>query len=135
MSSSRSLATRLFFVRDLEAGQRPCHHAKGDRDPRLLLPGVAKALQCPVCSGADQLSEALRLIRFDLERSSRPGLGRQVAGLLPLALVALDAGGADTEALGDRVDGSSFHVKGRDDTFSNGPHPVIRSGRSFGPIP
>ncbi len=76
------------------------------------MPGITKTLQRPVCPGGNHLSQALFLIGFDLERSSRPGLGREAAGLLQLALVALDAGRANTEALGHRVNRGSVFLQG-----------------------
>jgi hypothetical protein len=58
------------------------------------------------------------LIRFDLERSSGPGLGGKTAGLLQLAFVAFDTAGAHTKTPGNRVDRGSFLTKGINNALS-----------------
>ena len=57
------------------------------------------------------------LIRFDLERSARPGLRGQAPAFLKLALVALDTGSAYREALGHRVDRSALFLQGIHNTL------------------
>ena len=52
------------------------------------------------------------MIRFDLERSAGPGLREQATGLLKLAFVTLDTGGAYREALCYRIDDGAFLTKG-----------------------